>query len=44
VAEKLGSLNVSFETLFGRVIRTTGPNWYQIVLDVKINAFEEAEA
>jgi len=36
VAEKLGSLGVTFEIPFGRVIRTTGPNWYQIVLDVKI--------
>ena len=35
VAEKLGSLGVAFEISFGRVIRTTGPNWYQIVLDVK---------
>ena len=35
VAEKLGSLGVAFEIPFGRVIRTTGPNWYQIVLDVK---------
>ena len=35
VAEKLGSLGVAFEIPFGRVIRTTGPNWYQIVLDIK---------
>jgi tRNA (guanine37-N1)-methyltransferase len=35
VAEKLGSLGVAFEISFGRVIRTTGPNWYQIVLDIK---------
>jgi tRNA (guanine37-N1)-methyltransferase len=42
VAEKLGNLNVPFEIPFGRVIRTTGPNWYQIVLDIKITAFEEA--
>jgi tRNA G37 N-methylase Trm5 len=38
VAKKLGSLGVAFEILFGRVVRTTGPNWYQIVLDIKINA------
>jgi tRNA (guanine37-N1)-methyltransferase len=43
VAEKLGSLDAPFEIPFGRVIRTTGPNWYQIALDVKIDAFEEAE-
>jgi len=35
VAEKLGNLGVAFEMPFGRVIRTTGPNWYQIVLDIK---------
>ena len=35
VAEKLESLGVAFEIPFGRVIRSTGPNWHQIVLDVK---------
>ena len=35
VAEKLRSLRVAFEIPFGRVVRTTGPNWYQIVLDIK---------
>jgi hypothetical protein len=35
VAEKLESLGVAFEIPFGRVIRTIGPNWHQIVLDVK---------
>jgi len=35
VAEKLGNLGEAFEMPFGRVIRTTGPNWYQIVLDIK---------
>ncbi len=35
VAEKLGNLGVVFEIPFGRVVRTTGPNWYQIVLDIK---------
>ncbi len=36
VAGKLENLGVDFETLFGRVVRHTGPNWYQVVLDVKI--------
>jgi len=36
VAGKLENLDVNFETSFGRVVRTTGPNWYQVVLDVKI--------
>jgi len=35
VAEKLERLGVAFEMPFGRVIRTTGPNWHQIVLDIK---------
>jgi len=34
VAQKLGELGVSFEFLFNRVVRSTGPNWYQIVLDI----------
>jgi len=37
VAEKLGSLGIAFEIPFGRVVRSTGPNWYQIVLDIKAN-------
>jgi len=36
VAGKLENLGVKFETPFGRVVRPTGPNWYQVVLDVKI--------
>ncbi|MEM3458139.1 MAG: class I SAM-dependent methyltransferase family protein [Candidatus Bathyarchaeia archaeon] len=36
VAEKLEHLGAAFEIPFGRVVRTTGPNWYQIVLDIKI--------
>jgi tRNA (guanine37-N1)-methyltransferase len=35
VAEKLESLGVAFEISSGRVVRTTGPNWYQVVLDIK---------
>jgi len=35
VAEKLANLGVAFEIPFGRIVRTTGPNWYQIVLDIK---------
>jgi tRNA (guanine37-N1)-methyltransferase len=36
VAETLKSLGVAFEVPFGRVVRTTGPNWYQIVLDINV--------
>jgi tRNA (guanine37-N1)-methyltransferase len=35
VAEKLGSLSVNFQIPFGRVVRATGPNWYQVVLDIE---------
>lgn len=36
VAGKLESLGVSFEVPFGRVVRTTGPNWHQVVLDIEV--------
>jgi len=36
VSKKLESLGVKFEIPFGRVVRTTGPNWYQVVLDVAV--------
>jgi tRNA (guanine37-N1)-methyltransferase len=36
VTEKLDGLHVAFEFPFSRVVRTTGPNWYQVVLDVHI--------
>jgi tRNA (guanine37-N1)-methyltransferase len=35
VAEKLESLGVDFQIPFGRVVRATGPNWHQIVLDIR---------
>jgi tRNA (guanine37-N1)-methyltransferase len=35
VAEKLESLGADFQIPFGHVVRATGPNWYQIVLDIK---------
>lgn len=34
-AERLKSLNTDFEIYFSRIVRTTGPNWYQIVLDIR---------
>lgn len=36
VAEKLQSLASTFEIPYGRVVRTTGPNWYQIALDISV--------
>jgi len=38
VAGKLENLGVEFETALSRVVRATGPNWYQVVLDVKISS------
>ncbi|MEM2439972.1 MAG: class I SAM-dependent methyltransferase family protein, partial [Candidatus Bathyarchaeia archaeon] len=35
VASKLEKLGVTFEMPFGRVVRTTGPNWYQTVVDIQ---------
>jgi tRNA (guanine37-N1)-methyltransferase len=37
VAEKLACLNVVFNVIFGRVVRSTGPNWYQVVLDIAVS-------
>lgn len=36
VAEKLEKLGVEFNIPFGRIVRTTGPNWYQVVLDIAV--------
>jgi len=36
VAKKLAILDVQFEITSGRVVRTTGPNRYQLVLDIKV--------
>ena len=36
VSRKLQSLGIDFEMPFSRVVRTTGPNWYQIVVDILV--------
>lgn len=36
VAEKLRRLDTKFDMPFGRIVRATGPNWYQIVIDIQI--------
>lgn len=36
VTKKLQNFGVSFETPFRRVVRTTGPRWYQIAVDIRI--------
>jgi len=35
VCDRLRSLGAGFEIPFGRVVRETGPNWYQVALDIK---------
>ena len=37
VSEKLQTLGVNFIVEFERIVRTTGPNWYQVVLDIRVN-------
>lgn len=36
VSEKLQTLGVDFEVAFGRIARATGPNWYQVALDIEV--------
>jgi len=36
VFERLRDLGLNFEVSSGRIVRTTGPNWYQAVLDIKM--------
>ncbi|MBN1244566.1 class I SAM-dependent methyltransferase family protein [Candidatus Bathyarchaeota archaeon] len=36
VAEKLDALGVDFEVPFVRVVRSTGPNWFQLAVDVHV--------
>ncbi len=38
VAEKLDSLGVPYMFACSRIIRSTGPNWYQTVLDIQVAA------
>jgi len=36
VSDKLQTLGVDFVVTFRRVVRHTGPNWYQVVLDIHV--------
>ena len=36
VAQKLDSLDIKYVIAYSRVIRSTGPNWYQTVLDIQV--------
>jgi len=37
IGYKLSLLGVDFKVSSGRVVRTTGPRWFQVSLDIKIN-------
>jgi tRNA (guanine37-N1)-methyltransferase len=37
VSEKLQDANVLFECTFGKVVRTVGPRWFQVVLDINVH-------
>lgn len=36
VREKLRNLDIDFEVPFRRIVRDVGPNWFQVVLDIRI--------
>ncbi len=36
VIKRLREMDISFEVSFGRIVRATGPRWYQTVIDIKI--------
>ncbi|MEM3823798.1 MAG: class I SAM-dependent methyltransferase family protein [Candidatus Bathyarchaeia archaeon] len=40
VACKLEKMGANFEISLGRIVRATGPNWYQIVLDISVKRLE----
>ena len=44
VRQRLRTLGVVFEISFGRIVRKTGPNWYQIVLDIKVKPLQAKRA
>ncbi len=36
VVAKLESFDIGFEIVLGRIVRSTGPNWYQVALDIML--------
>lgn len=36
VSKKLQMLGSNFQVMFGRIVRRTGPNWHQVVLDIQV--------
>jgi tRNA (guanine37-N1)-methyltransferase len=43
VAAKLEELGVNFDISFSRIIRSTGPNWYQLVLDILCKGLKDQQ-
>lgn len=39
VVERLYHLDVDFVVQLGRIVRTTGPNRHQVVLDIRVNSY-----
>jgi tRNA (guanine37-N1)-methyltransferase len=42
-SKRLESLNVSHRFLFGRIVRSVGPNWYQVALDILIGSPDQQQ-
>jgi tRNA G37 N-methylase Trm5 len=38
VQQKMGTLNVKYAVPFIRVVRSTGPNWWQLVADMHVQS------
>ena len=36
IKEKMNRIHISFEVISSKVVRTVGPNWFQVVLDLKV--------
>lgn len=36
ITEKIGSLDAVFQLPFTRIVRTTGPRWYQVAVDIQV--------
>jgi len=43
VSERLRGLGVRFDLPLARVVRTTGPNWYQVVVDINVLGAKHGE-
>lgn len=37
VSQKISSFTKNFEVRFGRIVRTVGPRWFQVVLDIRFS-------